>query len=71
MPRTSTIPPVSGLAYSAAFKAVCEVLILDEVFAVGDASFRQRCEERHCELAAHAYLKLLAPAALPADKAAG
>jgi len=70
MPVPSTIPPACRLAYSAAFKAVCEVLILDEVFAVGDASFRQRCEERHCELAAHAYLKLLAAAAQSADKAA-
>jgi ABC-type polysaccharide/polyol phosphate transport system ATPase subunit len=35
------------LAYAVAFQAVREVLILDEVFAVGDARFRQRCEERY------------------------
>jgi ABC-2 type transport system ATP-binding protein len=34
----------SRLAYSVAFHAVREVLILDEVFAVGDAGFRARCE---------------------------
>lgn len=35
------------LAYAVAFHAVREVLILDEVFAVGDARFKQRCEERY------------------------
>ena len=35
------------LAYAVAFHAVREVLILDEVFAVGDAAFKQRCEERY------------------------
>jgi len=40
------------LAYSVAFHAVREVLILDEVFAVGDAGFRLRCEERYRQLAA-------------------
>jgi ABC-2 type transport system ATP-binding protein len=38
------------LGYSIAFKAVRDVLILDEVFAVGDAGFRSRCEERYWEL---------------------
>lgn len=38
------------LGYSIAFKAVRDVLILDEVFAVGDAGFRARCEERYWEL---------------------
>jgi ABC-type polysaccharide/polyol phosphate transport system ATPase subunit len=42
----------SRLAYSVAFKAVREILILDEVFAVGDASFRARCEERYRALSA-------------------
>jgi ABC-2 type transport system ATP-binding protein len=36
----------SRLAYSVAFKAVSEILVLDEIFAVGDAGFRARCEER-------------------------
>jgi ABC-type polysaccharide/polyol phosphate transport system ATPase subunit len=40
----------SRLAYSVAFKAVREVLILDEIFAVGDASFRAKCEARYREL---------------------
>jgi ABC-2 type transport system ATP-binding protein len=38
------------LGYSVAFKAVREVLILDEVFAVGDAGFKARCEQRYREL---------------------
>jgi ABC-type polysaccharide/polyol phosphate transport system ATPase subunit len=38
------------LAYAVAFRAVREVLILDEIFSVGDAGFRQRCERRYREL---------------------
>ena len=37
------------LAYSVAFHALQGVLILDEIFAVGDAGFRRRCEERFRE----------------------
>jgi ABC-type polysaccharide/polyol phosphate transport system ATPase subunit len=40
----------SRLAYAVAFKAVREVLVLDEVYAVGDARFKQRCEERYRQL---------------------
>ena len=40
----------SRLAYAVAFQAVQDVLILDEIFAVGDAAFRQRCEERYQQL---------------------
>ena len=40
------------LAYAVAFRAVRGVLILDEVFAVGDAGFKARCEERYKELRA-------------------
>ena len=40
----------SRLAYAVAFRAVREVLVLDEIFAVGDAGFRQRCEERYRQL---------------------
>ena len=40
------------LAYAVAFHAVREILILDEVFAVGDAGFRGRCEERYRALSA-------------------
>ncbi len=38
------------LAYSIAFSAVREVLLLDEIFAVGDASFAQRCQDRFMAL---------------------
>jgi ABC-2 type transport system ATP-binding protein len=38
------------LAYAVAFHTVREVLILDEIFAVGDAGFRRRCETRYREL---------------------
>lgn len=38
------------LAYSVAFIAVREVLLLDEVFAVGDAEFKDRCGARFREL---------------------
>ena len=40
----------SRLAFAIAFRAVREVLLLDEIFAVGDASFRERCEARYKEL---------------------
>ena len=40
------------LAYAVAFKAVREILILDEIFAVGDAGFRERCETRYRQLSA-------------------
>jgi ABC-2 type transport system ATP-binding protein len=40
----------SRLAYSVAFAAVRDVLLLDEIFAVGDAGFRARCEARYREL---------------------
>ena len=40
----------SRLAYAVAFSAVREVLILDEVFAVGDAGFKERCQGRYRDL---------------------
>lgn len=40
----------SRLAYAVAFAAVQEILVLDEIFAVGDAGFRSRCEHRYAEL---------------------
>jgi ABC-2 type transport system ATP-binding protein len=40
------------LGYAVAFRAVREVLLLDEIFAVGDAGFRARCEARYRELSA-------------------
>jgi ABC-2 type transport system ATP-binding protein len=38
------------LAYSVAFRAVRGLLILDEVFAVGDVEFQERCYRRYEEL---------------------
>jgi ABC-2 type transport system ATP-binding protein len=38
------------LAYAVAFRAVREILILDEIFAVGDAGFKERCQTRYREL---------------------
>jgi ABC-type polysaccharide/polyol phosphate transport system ATPase subunit len=49
----------SRLAYAVAFHAVREVLVLDEIFAVGDAGFRQRCEERYRQLHAKGHTVLL------------
>ena len=40
------------LAYAVAFRAVRDVLILDEILAVGDAGFKQRCEQRYRQLRA-------------------
>ena len=47
------------LAYSVAFRAVREVLILDEIFAVGDAGFRARCFDRYRALHAAGHTVLL------------
>jgi len=49
----------SRLAYAVAFQAVREVLVLDEVFAVGDAEFRARCEARYHELHARGHAVLI------------
>jgi ABC-2 type transport system ATP-binding protein len=38
------------LAYAVAFRAVRDVLILDEIFAVGDAGFKERCQTRYRDL---------------------
>jgi ABC-type polysaccharide/polyol phosphate transport system ATPase subunit len=38
------------LAYAVAFHAVRDVLILDEIFAVGDAGFKERCQARYQDL---------------------
>jgi ABC-2 type transport system ATP-binding protein len=40
------------LAYSVAFSAVRDILLIDEIFAVGDAAFRLKCEQRYMKLAA-------------------
>jgi len=49
----------SRLAYAIAFAAVREVLVLDEIFAVGDAGFRARCEERYRQLRAAGHTVLM------------
>jgi ABC-2 type transport system ATP-binding protein len=49
----------SRLAYAIAFKAVREILVLDEIFAVGDAGFRARCEARYRELRAAGHTVLM------------
>jgi ABC-2 type transport system ATP-binding protein len=43
------------LGYSVAFAAVRDVLVLDEIFAVGDAGFRKRCEDRYMQLRANGH----------------
>jgi ABC-type polysaccharide/polyol phosphate transport system ATPase subunit len=42
-----------------AFKAVRDVLVLDEIFAVGDQEFRARCEARYRELSAAGHTVVL------------
>ena len=49
----------SRLAYAVAFQAVREMLILDEIFAVGDAGFKARCIERYRALRAAGYTVLM------------
>src|SRR5262249_44497745 len=49
----------SRLAYAIAFEAVREVLLLDEIFAVGDAGFRAKCDGRYQELQAAGHTVLL------------
>lgn len=49
----------SRLAYAVAFHAVREVLVLDEIFAVGDAGFRARCEERYRQQRANGHTVLI------------
>lgn len=59
----------SRLAYAIAFESVRDVLVLDEVFAVGDAGFRTKCETRYRELRAGGHSVLLVshdPAAVEA-----
>jgi len=47
------------LAYSVAFQAVRDVLILDEIFAVGDAGFKRKCEARYQKLNAAGHTVLV------------
>jgi ABC-type polysaccharide/polyol phosphate transport system ATPase subunit len=47
------------LAYAVAFQAVRDVLVLDEVLAVGDAGFKKRCEQRYREIRAAGHTTLV------------
>ena len=47
------------LAYAVAFHAVRDVLILDEIFAVGDAGFKERCQARYRQLHREGHSMLL------------
>lgn len=40
------------LAYAVAFRVAGDILVLDEIFAVGDAGYRARCEARYRQHAA-------------------
>jgi ABC-type polysaccharide/polyol phosphate transport system ATPase subunit len=48
------------LAYAVAFRAARGILLLDEIFSVGDAGFRARCEQRFGELKAAGHTVVLA-----------
>src|SRR5262249_19888037 len=48
------------LAYAVAFPAPREILVLDEIFAVGDAGFKERCQARYRELVAAGHTTPLA-----------
>jgi ABC-type polysaccharide/polyol phosphate transport system ATPase subunit len=41
---------MARLAFAVAFMAVKDVLILDEIYAVGDAAFQKQCTQRFMEL---------------------
>jgi ABC-2 type transport system ATP-binding protein len=47
------------LGYAIAFNAVREILILDEIFAVGDEGFQSRCKTRYRELKAAGHTVIL------------
>ena len=47
------------LAYSVAFHSVQDVLVLDEVLAVGDAGFKERCFARYQQIRAKGHTTLV------------
>src|SRR5262245_13188159 len=55
----------SRLGYAVAFAAVRDVLVLDEIFAVGDAGFRTKCEVRYRELRASGHTIVMVSHAPP------
>jgi ABC-type polysaccharide/polyol phosphate transport system ATPase subunit/SAM-dependent methyltransferase len=50
---------VARLAYAVAFNAVTDILLLDEIFAVGDAAFKAKCEARYRQLLAAGHTVVL------------
>jgi len=50
---------IARLAYAVAFSAVRDVLILDEIFAVGDAAFQAKCIEQYQVLVARGHTVVL------------
>jgi ABC-type polysaccharide/polyol phosphate transport system ATPase subunit len=49
----------SRLAYSIAFRGVRDIVLMDEIFAVGDVEFQARCEARCRELVAAGHTMVL------------
>lgn len=47
------------LGYAVAFRAVRDILILDEVLAVGDAGFKAKCEDRYRQLRARGHTTIV------------
>ncbi len=54
------------LGYAVAFEAVREVLVLDEIFAVGDEGFKARCEARYQALRRTGHTVVLVSHSAPA-----
>jgi ABC-2 type transport system ATP-binding protein len=55
----------SRLGYAVAFAAVRDVLVLDEIFAVGDAGFKAKCESKFRELHASGHTVVLVSHSVP------
>jgi ABC-type polysaccharide/polyol phosphate transport system ATPase subunit len=53
------------LAYAVAFSAVNEILVLDEIFAVGDAGFKAKCVARFNELRGNGHTVVLVSHDIP------
>jgi ABC-type polysaccharide/polyol phosphate transport system ATPase subunit len=50
---------MARLAYGVAFSSINEILLVDEVFSVGDAAFKKRCEQHFQELHSAGYTMIL------------
>ena len=57
--RTYSTGMVARLAFAIATTIDAEIVLLDEVLAVGDASFRAKCEARYRELHAAGHTVLM------------